>query len=166
MSLPDAGRQLRCRQVSNPNSPTHQLANSPTILPGILRLALGYRFQRSPRTGKLNRFVRPSSLKKIRSKIRPKTKRCNGFAMETIIESINPSLKGWYGYFKHAHTSNMKAVDGWVRMRLRSIIRKRKNRKGRGRGNDHVQYPNKYFHAAGLFSLESARKAEIQSLRC
>lgn len=125
---------------------------------------LGYRFRRSPRTGKLNRFVRPSSLKKIRSKIKPKTKRCNGFAMETIIESINPSLKGWYVYFKHADASNMKAVDGWVRMRLRSIIRKRKNRKGRGRGNDHVQYPNKYFHAAGLFSLELAKKAELQSL--
>lgn len=127
---------------------------------------LGYRFKRSKNTGKLNKYVRPDSLKKIRRNIRPKTKRCNGFDMKTIIESINPTLKGWYGYFKHTHLSDMKGVDGWVRMRLRSILRKRQSRKGRGRGKDHLRYPNTYFHASGLFSLELAQKAELQSLRC
>ncbi|MBG7606583.1 MAG: reverse transcriptase, partial [Verrucomicrobia bacterium] len=38
---------------------------------------------------------------------------------------------GWYGYFKHADQHNLRSLDGWTRMRLRSILRKR--RKGKGR---------------------------------
>lgn len=125
---------------------------------------LGYRFKRTKGKGRLIKVPRPKSLKSLRNKIRPLTKRCNGHSMEAIIGKVNPILKGWYEYFKHSH--DCANVDGWVRMRLRSILRKRRKRKGRAKGGDHHRYPNSFFHALGLFSLEHARVAEVQSLRC
>jgi RNA-directed DNA polymerase len=40
-----------------------------------------------------------------------------------------------------------------MRMRLRSILRKRDKRKGRGHGRDHNRYPNAWLAAQGLISL-------------
>lgn len=125
---------------------------------------LGYRFQRSARSGRLMRLVRPKSQKKLRTKLKKRTKRCNGYCMTAIIQQLNPSLRGWYGYFKQAKLSELKGMDGWVRMRLRSILRKRQKKKGRGCGTDHRRWPNAYFEELGLFSLEQAKREEL-SLR-
>ena len=46
--------------------------------------------------------------------------------------------------------------------RLRSLLRKRDRRKGRGRGHDHHRYPNRCFAELGLFNLEAAKKTELQ----
>lgn len=124
---------------------------------------LGYRFKRS-RKGKLLRLVRPKSKQSLRAKLRKPTKRSNGRSLEAVITLINPVLQGWFGYFKQAHRSDLSEMDGWVRMRLRSILRKRHKRKGKGRGLDHRRWPNRYFENLGLFSLEQARE-EMMSLR-
>ena len=50
-------------------------------------------------------------------------------------------------------------------MRLRSILRKRRGLKGRGRGKDHQRWPNRYFTKLGLFCLLEARESEFASLR-
>lgn len=126
---------------------------------------LGYRFKRTKK-GKLMRLVRPKSVKKLRDTLRPMTRRSNGKSLEAIIKSINPRLCGWYAYFKQAHISEHHTIDGWVRMRLRSILRKRAGKEGRERGEDHLKWKNSYFAAHGLFSLEAARVGEILSLRC
>lgn len=125
---------------------------------------LGYRFLRTAR-GKLLRLIRPKSKKKVRESLKKPTKRANGKSMTAIIAKINPTLKGWYGYFKHAHISELESVDQWVRMRLRSILRKRHKGRGRGRGLDHYKWPNRYFEKFGLFSLTTAREKEISLLR-
>ena len=125
---------------------------------------LGYRFQRSPR-GKLMRLVRPKSLRKLRETIKLKTRRTNGKSMEAIIADINQTLVGWYGYFKHIKVSALGEIDGWVRMRLRSILRKRRGSKGRGRGKDHQRWPNRYFTKLGYYCLLETREMEIASLR-
>lgn len=125
---------------------------------------LGYRFKRSKR-GKLMRLVRPKSKQKLRANLRKPTKRSNKRSMEAIIEVINPRLKGWYSYFQHAHSSELTAVDGWVRMRLRSVLRKRRKRRGKGRGSDHQRWPNRYFENLGLFSLEHAREETMSLLK-
>jgi RNA-directed DNA polymerase len=125
---------------------------------------LGYRFQRSKR-GKLMRLVRPKSQRKLRATIKPKTRRTNGKSMEAIAADLNRTLKGWYAYFKNAKPSELNGMDGWVRMRLRSILRKRHGLKGRGRGRDHQRWPNRYFTNLGLFCLLDAREVEIASLR-
>jgi RNA-directed DNA polymerase len=125
---------------------------------------LGYRFQRTKR-GKLMRLVRPKSLQKLRGVLKPKTRRANGRSMEAIAADLNRTLKSWYAYFKHAHPSVMERVDQWLRMRLRSILRTRNGRRGRGRGRDHHRWPNRYFADLGLFCLLEAQTSELASLR-
>ena len=125
---------------------------------------LGYRFQRS-RRGKMMRLVRPKSLRKLRESIRPRTRRANGRSMNAIVVDLNRILVGWYAYFKHVKGSELAAIDGWIRMRLRSILRKRRGGKGRGHGSDHQRWPNRYFSKLGLFCLLDAQKCEIASLR-
>lgn len=125
---------------------------------------LGYRFQRS-RRGKLMRLVRPKSLRKLRESIKPRTRRANGRSMEAIVADLNRTLPGWFGYFKYAKASQLGGIDGWIRMRLRSILRKRRGLEGRGRGIDHQRWPNRYFEKLGLFCLLDARETEIASLR-
>jgi len=125
---------------------------------------LGYRFLRT-KAGKLIRLIRPKSQQKLRASLRPITKRCNRHSLEIIIAMINPKLRGWFGYFKHAHESELQKMDAWVRMRLRSILRKRKKGSGRGHGLDHFRWPNRYFEKLGLFSLKHAREDTVSLLR-
>ena len=121
---------------------------------------LGYRFI------KHRRFPRRKSMMKFRDAIRGKTKRANGCSLQAIIANVNRTLRGWYEYFKHSWRTTFPAIDGWVRMRLRSILRKRDRRKGRGHGLDHRRYPNAFFATHGLFSLTAAHACESQpSLR-
>jgi RNA-directed DNA polymerase len=122
---------------------------------------LGYRFKRHK--DRDYKFPRPKSEKKLRESIRAKTRRTNGHSMEQIIAEINPILRGWLEYFKHCHHTTFPQMDGYVRMRLRSILRKRRNRRGRGRGTDHQRWPNAYFAEQGLFSLTTARARAAQS---
>jgi RNA-directed DNA polymerase len=124
---------------------------------------LGYRFLRTKK-GKFIRLVRPKSKQKLRQSLKRPTKRANGKSMEAIIAIINPKLKGWFAYFQQAGIYEHQAMDKWVRMRLRSILRKRHKGKGRGSGKDHFKWPNRYFENLGLFSLAHARE-ELMSLR-
>ena len=125
---------------------------------------LGYRFMRS-RRGRLMRLVRPKSLRKLRETIKPRTRRNNGKSMDAIVADLNRTLCGWFGYFKHVKASQLGDIDGWIRMRLRSILRKRRGLEGRGRGYDHHRWPNRYFEKLGLFCLLDARETENASLR-
>jgi RNA-directed DNA polymerase len=125
---------------------------------------LGYRFKRS-RQGKVMRLVRPESLCKLRGSIKPRTRRNNGKSMEAIVADLNRTLPGWFGYFKYVKASQLGEIDGWIRMRLRSILRKRRGLEGRGRGKDHQRWPNRYFKKLGLFCLLDARETEFASLR-
>jgi RNA-directed DNA polymerase len=116
---------------------------------------LGYRFEAG------RRYVRKKSLKALRDKVRQKTKRKRGDSIECIIADLNPSLRGWFQYFKHAHRTTFRGIDGFVRRRLRSI-RRRQNKKHRGTGrclNDHARWPNAYFAERGLFTMHEARLA-------
>jgi RNA-directed DNA polymerase len=118
---------------------------------------LGYRFWRG-KDGKLKRFVRPKSRQKLRARLKPLTKRTNGQSLEAIIAKLN--LRGWYGYFRHASAAALGEMDGWVRGRLRSILRKRRGGKGRGRGLDHQRWGNGYFAELGLLCLQELRAQE------
>jgi RNA-directed DNA polymerase len=120
---------------------------------------LGYRFEKG------RHWPREKSQKKLRETIAARTPRKSGVSLETTIDRINPVLRGWFGYFKHSPRWAMQKVDGWVRMRLRSILRKRQKRKGRGRGSDHQRWPNAFFARHGLFSLEQAHRMACQSLK-
>jgi RNA-directed DNA polymerase len=122
---------------------------------------LGYRFATS-RKGVLRRWPRVKSMAKLKSALREFTKRANGFSLGAIIDKVNRVLIGWFGYFKHSYHYTFRMVDQWVRARLRSILRLRVHRRGRGRGADHQRYPNSWFEARGYFSLEVAHCAACQ----
>lgn len=120
---------------------------------------LGYHFERG------TRWPRQKSLKKLKDNIRQKTRRSNGDSLAAIIANINPTLRGWFEYFKHSNKWTFAPVDGWVRRRLRSILRKRSKRRGISRGWDHHRWPNRFFWNHGLYSLERAHGALLQSSR-
>lgn len=124
---------------------------------------LGYRFLRS-RRGPVIRLARPKSIRKMRDEVRRRTKRCRSSSLSVIIAEVNEVLRGWYDYFKHARTWTFENQDAWVRMRLRSILRRRHKGKGRGQGLDHKRWPNRYFAKLGLFSLKQTKEEEV-SLR-
>lgn len=125
---------------------------------------LGYRFQRA-RSGKLLRLIRPKSQQKLRGNLKPWTRRTSGKSLPAIIAIINPVLRGWGNYFQQALRGEHERMDQWVRMRLRSILRKRHKGEGRGAGLDHFRWPNRYFGKLGLYSLVSARDQIVMSLR-
>ena len=114
---------------------------------------LGYLFE----NGK--RFVRKKSVNALRDKIRQYTRRTNNKSVSNIIKTLNPVLLGWFNYFKHARPWIYKAIDGFVRRRLRSILRKyQKKRHGTGRCYaDHKKWNNNFFTNHGLFTMHEAR---------
>jgi len=119
---------------------------------------LGYRFE----AGK--RQVRKKSLNVLKDKIRDKTRRTRGQSLRQIIADLNPMLKGWFGYFKHAHRWVFPALDGFIRRRLRALLRKQEKRPGAGRCySDQRRWPNRFFAAAGLFTMTSAWQSASQS---
>lgn len=120
---------------------------------------LGYHFE--GRT----RLPRKSSLKKLKDAIRSKTRRSNGNSLEAIIKSVNNRLRGWFEFFKHSNWKTFAPIDGWVRRRIRSILRKRIGLKGISHGLDHRRWPNQFFLDQGLFSLVRAHKSILQSSR-
>ncbi len=125
---------------------------------------LGYHFA-TTRRERLTRWPRKKSLDKFKATIRAKTKRTNGTSLRSIIADANRTLQGWFGYFRHSCRYTFKMLDQWIRMRLRSILRRRKGLRGRGRGRDHHRWPNRYFAEHGLFSLEAAYATACQSPR-
>lgn len=111
---------------------------------------LGYRFERG------SKRPRDKSLGKFKQTIRVKTRRTSGRSLSFIIADVNRTVRGWFAYFKHSHPTTFERLDGWLRMRLRSILRNRQRRRGCGRGADHQRWPNVFFHRQGLYCMSAA----------
>jgi RNA-directed DNA polymerase len=110
------------------------------------------------------RWVRRKSLKAMRERIRMRTKRTRGDSLAQIIVELNPTLRGWFNYFKHAHPLTFSRMDSFVRRRLRAILRKQEKRPGLGRcREDHQRWPNKFFATHGLFTMVAAWELACQS---
>lgn len=84
-----------------------------------------------------------------------------GFA---FLGSLTPIIRGWYGYFKHACRRQFPPLDGFIRRRLRALLRKQEKRPGGGRClADHKRWPNAYFAGLGLFTMTRASTSARQS---
>lgn len=118
---------------------------------------LGYHFERGMK------WPRKKSMDKFKETIRQRTSRTPGQSINQVIRALRPMMRGWFEYFKHSHPTTFVQIDGWVRGRLRSILRKYQKKKGRARGADHQRWPNAYFDQLGFYSLEKARKMVLQS---
>jgi len=118
---------------------------------------LGYRFECG------RRWVRKRSLNSLKERIRQRTKRNQGNSMESIIEELNPMLRGWFNYFKHAYRTTFASIDGFIRRRLRAIMRKRLKCPSLGKSRaDHQRWPNAFFADLGLFTLKEAHRRASQ----
>ncbi len=118
---------------------------------------LGYHFERGMK------WPRRKSMDKLKDTIRSKTRRTDGRSLCAICEDLSRTLRGRFEYFKHSKANVFGPIDAYTRGRLRSILRKRRKKKGRGRGTDHRRWPNAYFSAAGLFSLKQAHAVACRS---
>jgi RNA-directed DNA polymerase len=145
-------------------------ANGLTLHPSKTRLVdarsegfefLGYHFcgeQHWPRTKSLN---------KLKDTLRAKTRRRSGNSLQRIVAQVNPILRGWFAYFQHGTRRTLyKDLDGWLRMRLRSLLRRRQNGRGVARNQRaSFTWPNRFFAEHGLFSLQAAHVLACQSSR-
>ncbi len=113
---------------------------------------LGYRFEAG------QRWVRKKSLDRFKDTIRAKTGKTRGDSLQRIVTDLNRTLRGWFEYFKHADPYTFKAIDRFIRRRLRTLLRKRiRKRSGIGRTLvDHKLWPNAFFAQAGLLALYGA----------
>jgi RNA-directed DNA polymerase len=118
---------------------------------------LGYHFAAG------RRRPRQKSLKKLKDTVRAKTTRTSGHSLPMIIADLNRTLRGWFEYFKHSPHTTFPPLDGWIRRRLRNILRKRSHRKGISRGYDNIRWSNAFFARQGLFSLRDAYAHARQS---
>jgi RNA-directed DNA polymerase len=145
-------------------------ANGLTLHPSKTRLVdarsegfefLGYHFcgeQHWPRTKSLN---------KLKDTLRAKTRRRSGNSLQRIVAQVNPILRGWFAYFQHGTRRTLyKDLDGWLRMRLRSLLRRRQGGRGVARNQRaSFTWPNRFFAEHGLFSLQAAHVLACQSSR-
>jgi len=122
---------------------------------------LGYEFQGG------QHWPRKKSTQKLKDALRAKTRRTDGRSFESIVADVNRTLRGWFVYFQHStRRSVYRDLDGWLRMRLRSLLRRRQGGHGVARSQlASYQWPNRFFAERGLFSLATAHATACQSSR-
>lgn len=120
---------------------------------------LGYRFEAG------QRMIRRKSQQAFRDKVKALTRRSCGQSLEYLTARLNPMLKGWFAYFKHAQARIFGTLDAFIRRRLRSILCKQ-NKLGYYYNSSktiHQRWPNAYFAQVGLFAMHEARLAASRS---
>lgn len=118
---------------------------------------LGWHFERGLRR------PREKSIARLKESLREQTPRNSGQSLPLIIAGINRRVRGWAAYFRGGVSWPHTRLDQWLRMRLRSVLRRRDKRKGRGHGRDHQRYPNAFFAEQGLISLKALATAQRAS---
>lgn len=102
------------------------------------------------------RWPREKSVKAFRQKAKAKTRRNRPGSIEAVCAELEPLMRGYFNYFRNGNSAATFAqCTGWLRRRLRGILRKRqKGKSGISTRLDHFAWPNGYFEAKGLFDLE------------
>lgn len=107
---------------------------------------LGYRFQQF---FGFKRWPRHKAVQAFREKIKNATRRQQPKNVAQVIATVNPLIRGWGNYFKYGNSQScFERLDGWIRMRLRSFIAKKKWPSGMN-----WKYPSDHFLELGLVCL-------------
>jgi len=81
---------------------------------------LGFRFSSGRR---LKRCIAPQSLQRFKERVRDLTRRTRGISLQQMVEQLARYLRGWRGYYGVCETpSVLRALDSWIRRRLRCFI--------------------------------------------
>ena len=100
-------------------------AKSAVAPPGE-RTFLGFSFTRPPVP---RRRLAPSTVIRLKGKVRGLTRRTRGVSLETMVQQLSIYLRGWRGYFGFCQTpSVLEELDQGIRRRLRSVIWKQGTR--------------------------------------
>jgi RNA-directed DNA polymerase len=84
------------------------------------RKFLGFSFSHNKEP---KRRIAPKALLRCKQKIRELTRRTRGISLEQMLKELTAYLRGWKSYFGYCQTpSLLKALDEWIRRRLRSMI--------------------------------------------
>lgn len=101
------------------------------------------------------RWPRKKSVDKLRHRMRALTRRNRPGSLQSICAELAPVQRGWFHFFRQGNSQpTFHKLDGWLRRRLRSLLRRRTKRRGISPGGrDHQRWPNSYFAQHGFFSL-------------
>jgi RNA-directed DNA polymerase len=84
------------------------------------RKFLGFSFSKNKEP---KRRISPKALLCCKQKVRELTRRTRGISLEQMAKELAAYLRGWKSYFGFCQTpSLLKALDQWIRHRLRSMI--------------------------------------------
>jgi RNA-directed DNA polymerase len=89
------------------------------VAPPVQRKFLGFSFtnRKEPK-----RRIAPQALARLKARVRELTRRTKGANLARIVEELSRYLTGWRGYFGFCETpSVLRALDEWIRRRLRAI---------------------------------------------
>jgi RNA-directed DNA polymerase len=102
-----------------------------------------------------HRWPRQKSVKKLRHRLRDLTRRSRPGSVQLICAELATVQRGWFNFFREGNSyAVFQELDGWLRRRLRSLLRRRTKRGGISpRGQDHQRWPTSYFVQHGFFSL-------------
>ncbi len=83
-----------------------------------LRLPEG-KIRSNARSGALYAYPREKSIRRFQDQVRQRTKRRVPMPTEELIETVNPLLRGWGGYYKRAHVRKLfNRLDRWIVRRI------------------------------------------------
>jgi RNA-directed DNA polymerase len=86
----------------------------------VERKFLGFSFSTNKEP---KRRIAPKALLRCKQKIRELTQRTRGISLEQMTKELAAYLRGWKSYFGYCQTpSLLKALDKWIRRRLRCTI--------------------------------------------
>jgi RNA-directed DNA polymerase len=96
---------------------------------------------------------RPSAIDRFKRQVKALTGRKTPVTLARMIERLNPMIRGWGNYFAIGTVVRLYGqLDGWIRERLRSKVKRRKARRS------HLEMTNCWFARLGLVSLLDLRQ--------
>ncbi|MEK6754708.1 MAG: group II intron reverse transcriptase/maturase [Bacteroidota bacterium] len=102
-------------------------------------------------------WPRVKTLTRFKDKVRLATRRQQGRNVTEVIRLLNPVLRGFGNYYRRANVKQLfESLDGWVRMRLRSFMEKKRAVKHQNR-----RIPNTVLTSMGLVSLLGLRTESL-----
>jgi group II intron reverse transcriptase/maturase len=94
-------------------------------------------------------LIRKKSIQKFRDRVREVTRRQQPRNVKEVIQRLNYVLRGFANYFKIGNVKyTLRDLDGWVRMRIRCFIEKRKRMHYQS-----FKYGNALLKSYGLISM-------------